>query len=377
MKHCKFCLLPNTHPFGIFHLEGVCSGCASFSLRKKNLPAWDNLSFQQLSADLSETIGSVPDKVVVPFDADGETWFVLDTLIKLGMRPVVVFFNAQYHDELFFSILSACQENFDADFIGFSLPKKTIQMAIAEEFSVGNGHCRNLEIFGRHAAALLTARLLGIKNIFSGPNQQSEVVGSHSFIIRNQLKAPGFNDIVLGKNLLPQTRNAITNIGSNFSETFKPNAIEELLEDINWHFLSDYVFWDSLSINNYYGKNFNLSPRVVNGFGPNWQSSSSSIKLEFFDLLRIIRTGSSKIDSYLSRDLRFNRMSKQDAVELRNKYLKKSWDIESIAQFLDVSTKSIRKAVELYQKKSPPMYQPQSLDGSNRFMVTSYSQHLC
>ena len=376
MINCRICLLPSTHPFGIFFNDGVCSGCESFYIRQRYLPAWNNINLNEIYNDLTETIGVIPGKVVVPFDADGEPWFVLDTLIKLGIRPVVVYFNAQYHDDIFFSILSACQESFDADFIGFSLPKNIIQMAIAEEFSVGNGHCRNLEIFGRHAAALFTANQLGIKHIFSGPHQQSEVVGSHSFIIRNQLKSPGFNNIVMGKGLLPQVRSAINNIGSKFTDTFKNGAIDALFEDIHWHFLSDYIFWDSVSINKHYGSNFKLLPRLVNGFGPSWQSSSSSLKLEFFDLLRLISIGNSKIDSYLSRDLRFNRLSIPEAIKIRNRYLHKSWNMQGISQFLGISMQNTQKAIELYQKKRPTIYQPKSLDGSNKHMPTSHAQNL-
>ncbi|MDA8730281.1 hypothetical protein N9N21_05475 [Alphaproteobacteria bacterium] len=341
------------------------------------LPEWSKCDEGRIKSELMSTMGVLPDKVVVPFDSDGETWFVLDTLIKLGIQPVVVYFNAQYHDEQFFSMLNVCQENYDADFIGFTLPKSKIQAAISEEFSVGVGHCRNLEIYGRHAAALYTAKHLRISHIMAGPHQQSEVVGSHSFLVRNQLKSPAFNDIVMGNNLLPQVRNMITNVGSKFSQTFHNGVLDNLLEQIHWHYLSDYIFWDSESINTHYGEQYNISPRIVNGYGTSWQSSSSSLKLEFFDLLRLINTGSSKIDSYLSRDIRFERITRDKAIEIRERYLAKSWDLEGIAQFLDINHESIHKAVELYLKKRSSSYKPQSLDGNSKFEIVSHNQTLC
>ncbi len=376
MNYCKKCILTKSHPFGIYTNGRLCSGCSSFVIRKRRLSHWNKYHLKNLAEELERTIGYLPSKVVVPFDADGETWFVLDTLTSLGIKAVVVYFNAQYHDEIFFNILSACQENFDSDFIGFSLPKNIIQAALAEEFSVGSGHCRNLEIFGRHAATLFAAKQLGLKHIFSGPNQQSEVVGSHSFIVRNQLKAPSFNDIIIGKTLLPQVRAAIINTGSKFSQTFKLNVVESLLEEIEWHFLSDYIFWDSVSINEHFGNSFNVSPRIVNGFGPNWQSSSSSLKLEFFDLIRLLSTGTSKIDSLLSRDIRFGRLTKDDALKTRAAYLEKSWDIEGISHFQEVSAKSMKKAIALYQKKVASNYNPRSLAGPCTHNVTSHGQTL-
>lgn len=377
MTQCKICLLEPTHPFGIYFSHGVCSGCLAFSERRQCLPIWNAFDKSCLAEELVRTMGSLPEKVVVPFDADGETWFVLDVLIQLGIRPVVIYFNSQYHDDINFSILSACQENYDADFIGFSLPKKTIQFAISEEFSVGSGHCRNVEIFARHISALYAAEYLGIEHIIAGPHQQSEIVGSHSFVIKNQLKQPSFNDIIIGEKILPQVKVAIHNVGSMFSTSFDENIVSELLEKVQWHYLSDYIFWDSESINYYYGNKYNVKPRVVNGFGPCWQASSSPLKLEFFDLLRLINTGSSKIDSYLSREIRFERINKIDALEKRRKYLNKKWDIKSIADFLGIPVLGIEKALELYLKGHSPKYLPKFSSGGHMLNITSHSQSLC
>ncbi|MBT5400752.1 hypothetical protein HOL24_09455 [bacterium] len=370
-------MLRSPHSFGIYFDKNICSGCLSFLKRKRVLPSWDAFDTELLIRELKKTIGHLPEEVIVPFDSDGETWFVLDLLISLGIRPIVVYFNAQYHDNVFFSILSACQENYDVDFIGFSLPRDKIIFSISEEFSVGSGHCRNIEIFGRHAAALYVARHLGIENIISGPNQQSEVVGSHSFLVKNQLKKPDFNDIVIGKKILPQVKKSIQNINSDFSKIFDENIVGNLFEKKHWHYLSDYIFWDSEAINNYYGEKFSIQPRIVNGYGACWQASSSSLKLEFYDLLRLINTGTSKIDSYLSREIRFGRMSRDEAVNKRNRYLKKDWDIVGISNFLDVPTCNIQKALEIFLKGRRQLYTPNSFSGNGEFKIISHSQKLC
>ena len=62
-----------------------------------------------------------------------------------------------------------------------SLPHDLITCSLGEELATGNGHL-NLEIYGRHVSALFAANELGFRNIICGPNQQSEIVGSHYFI---------------------------------------------------------------------------------------------------------------------------------------------------------------------------------------------------
>ncbi len=373
---CVKCLIPLEHPFGVyFNKDGICSGCLSFEKRKNDLPHWDNSELiNDIGKMLSKEIGFLPEHVIVPFDADGETWFILDVLERLGIRATVVYFNAQYHDSIFYDILAACQENFDVDFIGFSLPHDLITWCLGEELATGNGHLRNLEIYGRHVSALFVANELGFRNIICGPNQQSEIVGSHYFIHKNQLSGPAFGDIVIGCDLQHHVKVSIAKLGSKFAKSFQSNFISSTLNKISWHFLSDYIFWDSENINNYYGNKFDVAPRNVNGFGSCWQSSSSGIKLEFFDLLRLILTGHSKIESYLSRDIRFGRVNKISALMILDRYKKKKWNLGGIAAFMNIHIDEVVHSIELISKSRGNFYSTSSFSEESNYIQANYSQ---
>ena len=47
------------------------------------------------------------------------------------------------------------------------------------------------------------AEKLNIHHVFSGPNQQSEIVGNHNYVVANQLKLPAILKFVTGGPLLP------------------------------------------------------------------------------------------------------------------------------------------------------------------------------
>lgn len=375
---CENCLLESGHPFGIFFDEkGICSGCNAFSERKNSLACWDSIDLIDIVRELLiSEIGCLPGKVIVPFDADGETWYVLDLLTKLNINVVVTVFNAQYHDDKYYEILSACMENFDCDFISLSLPIDLIRWCVAEEVSIGSAHIRKLEIFGMHAAALYIANCLNIKHIFGGPNQQSEVVGNHSYIIKNQMKGPAFKNIILGSDLLQHVSYAIQGINSEFSKSFNYDFINKELNLRHWHYLSDYIFWDSLSINNNYGTLFEITPRNVEGFGPCWQASSSSLKLEFADLMRLINIGSSKITSYLSRDIRFGRISRLDAQAVFARYINKEWDLSGIVQFSNSSVDAIVHSLDLLAKSRKTKFYSKGLLVNKGETQSSFNQIL-
>ena len=71
--HCSKCLIKAGHPFGVFFDEnGVCSGCNAFSQRLAVLPNWNSLQEQlPLTEKFMQQFGSLPEKVIVPFEADG------------------------------------------------------------------------------------------------------------------------------------------------------------------------------------------------------------------------------------------------------------------------------------------------------------------
>ena len=375
---CVSCLLNSDHPFGIFFDEqGKCSGCNAFESRQTILPTWSSeQSIERLNKELAEKFKLGSGSVLVPFDPDGETWFVLDCLLKIGIRPVVVYFNPQYADQKFFEILAACQENFDCDFLGFSLPQELIRWCIAEELAGGIAHARKLEIYGRHVSTLFVADKFGISNIVSGPHQQSEIVGNHGHYVPNQLKFPAFVKLAVGQDLLAHVQKAIENNGSEFSRSFSQSFVRKMLNRTNWHFLSDYIFWDSEEINDYYGRNFSISARSVAGYAKCWQSSSSGLKLEFFDLMRLMMIGTSKIESYLSRDIRFGRMNKAEANMIKKHYFNKSWQLRGFADFMGIDVEALAHNLRIMKKTRHLKYFPDHFDYETESQHLSHSQIL-
>ena len=138
MIQCSTCNLTSDHPFGLrFDESGLCSGCVSYFEKKKNLEIFGSVDFETLSRKLFVDLGKEINRAIVPLQFDNETHFVIECLIKMGIRPTVVYFNAQYHDQITFDYMSRLQELFDVDFVGFTLPKTILQKLVIENIISG------------------------------------------------------------------------------------------------------------------------------------------------------------------------------------------------------------------------------------------------
>ena len=203
-----------------------------------------------------------------------------------------VYFNAQYHDQLTFNYLSQLQELYDVDFIGFSLLKQILQ------------------------------------------------------------KFPDFIDRIVVHDLTDYELKVLRGTKSTFSSTFENGALKELFKTINLRFLGDYIFLDSVTINNSYADRYNFRARFEEGYGEEFQTVLSSLKLGEFDLLRILNGQWSRILSYLNRDIRNQTIKRENAKDILDVYLNKEWKLSGLAEFLEFSETNIHDLFYILMKKS-------------------------
>ena len=150
----------------------------------------------------------------------------------------------------------------------------------------------------------------------------------------------------------------------------------ENVKENNWHYLSDFIFWDSERINQFYGEKFKISPRKINGYSNCWQASSSDLKLEYFDLIRMMITGHSKIESYLSRDIRFERIDKTKAEAMLKTYSEKAWDLNGFSNFMGINTETLIHGLELMRKSRKLKYLPKLSKKRENYLCPTTSTYM-
>lgn len=351
MRQCKLCLLSERHPFGIhIDAEGLCSGCRAFSDKKQNLQHFNAIDYDKVLRKITADTGHEINRAIVPLQFDNETHFVIDSVLAMGIQPIVVYFNAQYHDQLTFNYLSNLQEIFDVDFIGLTLPKDILQKLVMENI-ISNGNPRKFEIIGQYAAALFVADALNIPNIVSGPLQSSEVVGNISWKYPSKLTFPEFADRIVVHSISAYESTVIQGVNSPFSTAFRPDTLMKMIDKINWRFLGDYIFWDSVQINDAYRDKYQFEPRHIPGYGSEYQAISSSLKLNEFELIRLMHGFEPRILSYLCRDIRSNVITRERAETILIEYCEKDWQIGHLSEFLEVPCTNIGDVFSLLMKK--------------------------
>ena len=93
-----------------------------------------------------------------------------------------------------------------------------------------------------------------------------------------------------------------------------------------------------------------------------------------FDLLRLILTGHSKIESYLSRDIRFGRVNKISALMILDRYKKKKWNLGGIAAFMNIHIDEVVHSIELISKSRGNFYSTSSFSEESNYIQANYSQ---
>ena len=176
---------------------------------------------------------------------------------------------------------------------------------------LGNQHIRKFEIFGSIWLATVLAERYEIREILTGVRQSDEIVGSIDSFSKTSLSWSEFHDRTIGSELTDFQEHLITNSGYKFAYNFNNQYIKKRLLYTKWIFLSDYIFWDSVTINQSLGGRYDSCLRS-SSYDP-WKLLSSEIKADPADFFKYTNKGLFKIHSYLSRDIRFKRISRLKA----------------------------------------------------------------
>ena len=295
---CSSCLLNAAHPFGLGLSEkGECLGCIRHSEKKKFFSRNKELPLR------------TNERCLVPVTGRPEDFFVFEYLISKNYQPMGVFVNSYFNNDIAWENVHSLMHDFNVQFRTFNYDltvyKRLVRCALKANFNILAPH---KWIQYRYCKEL--AQNLGIQYIVSGENQPSELVGK--YILGREVEKNMFN--------LSQDE-----IGISFDECFHPGAavsndiIESLRptneafhQDVQWIYLSDFIFWDQWSQDAEMAKK-NSWGEVQTSTFDYFHRAGSSIFYNFHDLCRFRKCGSLKVSDQLSREIRFGRIAIDDS----------------------------------------------------------------
>ena len=126
-------------------------------------------------------------------------------------------------------------------------------------------------------------------------------------------------------------------------------------------YLSDYMNWDpGLQNANVKELGF-VSEKQTRTFDP-FQRAGSSVYYELHDLLRLKKHGYLKVRDQLNREVRFRRISRDNALRVYEEYLSKTWNLDTFYQWLDITKTGAQWLSEHVFGMNEHEFQPTTID---------------
>ncbi len=371
---CTRCLYPASHPFGLtFDHAGVCSGCRVHE--EKTTLDWAARAARLREVVIPAIVGRRRGDYdcVVPVRGSPESFKVLDIVInELGLNPLVVAYNCQFHTAVGIANLDLLRDLFDVDFrLHTSNPaiyKKLIRESLARF-----GSLRWPFLAGETQFPVQVAADKGIPLVIWPVHQPTEQTGSHSYLEEPEMTRRSRHcydllgwepdELVTTASLLQPT---------DIEDLNYPADAELLQHGIRGIYLSNYHPWDtrrySEDMVNKHGARCARQPRTFDTY----DRIDDATYMTVHDLIKETRLGYSRVTDHLCREIRFGRISRTDAAVIAAHYSAQPVD-DAVAEF----SRWLGLAPEgfgwlRHKLAPPPSVTPPPLSTTQQAFVDSY-----
>jgi N-acetyl sugar amidotransferase len=321
---CSQCLYTSNHPFGItFNSDQLCSGCIVHI--EKEILDWNirllNLK-NRLKKDFIVRRRSKRNyDCVVPIRGTPEYFKVLDIVINiLKLRPLIVVYNSQYNSEVGIANLDRMREVFDVDLIHYTT-NPSIYKKLVKEALDRLGSLRWPYLAGETQFPVKIAEIKKIPLVIWPYHQATEQTGSHSYTeevemtrrSRHEYDLMGIEpeQLISNHNLL--NKNDIIDI------TYPADTILSSTQ-ITGIYLSNYFPWDTRKYSEEMIDSYNAYSSYNYRTFDTYDRIDDSVYMSVHDLLKYAKHGYSRVTDSLCREIRFGRITRNDAQNIEAYY---------------------------------------------------------
>ena len=355
MKYCIECLYPNTHPLGItFNSEGLCSGCI---VHKEKF----EINWEKKENELKDLLTEYKNEsynnwdCIVPVSGGRDSYFIVDLIKnKYKMNPLLVTYNKHYNSHTGNRNIAYLKTIFDCDHISLTVDPnivKKLTRYTLESFGSVYWHC----IAGQMVFPVRIAVNFKIPLIIWGVHQGVDQVGmfSHHDKVEMNRRYRIEHDMMgyKAEDFIGKVPNLTK---EDLSPFIYPNDNEIEAVGVRGIYLSNYISWDTkkqheLMINKYDYKTLNI-PRTFDIYN----DADSLVYSDVHDFLKYIKHGYSKVTDHLSREIRWERINRKNALELNELYSQRSikyldifcdWLGLNKDQFFNIADKHINRNI--------------------------------
>lgn len=345
---CQRCLYWSDHPLGlIIDSDGICSGCKVHE--EKFYIDWSDRE-SELRLLLANYIGQSKYDCIVPVSGGQDSFFIVHLVMnRLGLNPLLVNFNRNFNSKEGIKNLALLRTCFDADFRQFTLDPNVARKVISTTLT-NLGTINWLWNAGQTSYPVRLAVQLRIPLIIWGAHQGLEQVGMFSHYDNVEMTSRYRKE----HDLLGYDENDIFSFNPNFTkddiQSLSYPTDKDLIENqIRGIYLGNYFKWDSVRQHAEIKKIYGYVGRKEAGAFHKYDNPDCPVYFQLQDRLKILKHGYSKATDQLTREIRFNRMSREKAFKLETKYINRNiFQYENFANWLGASEAAIQNVLLMH-----------------------------
>ena len=350
MQYCRRCLYPANHPFGIsFDAEGVCSGCRVHE--EKDRLDWVARE-QRLRILLDGYRGRNRGRhdCIVPVSGARDSFFIVHLLRKVyNLNPLLVVYNHHYNSRAGILNLARLRTVLGCDIKTLTLDprlvKRTMRATLAAK---GSFHWHALA--GHTVLPVQTAVQSGIPLIVWGAHQALDQVGMYSHLdevemtrrYRKEHDLMGLEaeDMVDRHDLNEQ----------DLLPFFYPEDRDLRRVGVRGIYLGNFIRWDTKA------QHERMLPLYDYYTGPLARTFDTYNDIDDLhyagahDVIKFRKFGYGKATDHATRELRFGRLNRAEALSMARKYeAAAAPDLSRLARFMAIPDEDILAAVDCHR----------------------------
>ena len=320
MKKCSKCILPETHETISFNQDGVCNICKQIEYKQENIN-WDKKKIEL--DELIETYrGKYDYDCIVPYSGGKDsTWALYYLVKKYGLKPLVVRFNHGFMRPNLNDNTTKVLRNLGVDFHDFTPNWKIVQKLMLQAFLEKGDFCWHC-----HCGIMSYPMWVGIRYnvplIFWG-EPSAEYTAYYSYDQPEEVDEKRFNR---SANLGISAQDMYVRFEGTIDERdLKPYTYPPLkeLRKIGYRSvcLGSYIPWDVKEQSRIIEEELGWQGDLVENVPENYTYEKIECYLQGVrDYIKYIKRGYSRPTHLGSIDIRNNRLTRDEALALVEKY---------------------------------------------------------
>ncbi len=322
VRECRRCLYTDRHPFGLFFDEtGLCTGCITHEA--KHTLDWEN-RFHLLQEKTSNALRKKSSEYydcILPVRGTPEHFFVVDVVKnRLGLNPLVVSYNSQFNSRIGIQNLDRLRDVFDVDILIYTSNPFTYRKLIRESL-VRMDSIRWPYIAGETSFPVYTAVERSIPLVIWPYHQATEQVGMHSYEEEPEMSRrsrASFDLLGIEPDEMIATETTVTE--KDVHDLLYPANHMLDRHGITGIYLSNYLPWDTRRFSEEMVKRCGaLAGKNTRTFDT-YERIDDMTYMSIHDVLKYAKLGYSRVTDSLCREIRFGRITKDDARQVEAYY---------------------------------------------------------